>query len=119
MEAGNPVEVQTSTARVADSTACVTLSLTGADECSCLQPGDVFRLSGGLFALDRGGRTATLRAGRRGTLERLGHGDFVFVEGPDMSTVGYERESGGSGGGGFRPLTPLPTKFWAPPSLAR
>ena len=124
MEAGVPVDVPTSTARVADATACATLSLTGSDECSALRPGDVFRLSGGLFTLDKAGR-ASLRAGRRGTLERLGFGDFVFVEGPDMSNVGYEREesggsgSGGGGGvGGYRPRAPLPTKFWQPPSLA-
>jgi hypothetical protein len=120
MEAGEPVDVQTSTARVADATACATLALTGADECAALRPGDVFRLSGGLFTLDRQGRAA-LRAGRRGTLERLGFGDFVFAE-------GYEREeaaggaggggTGGSGGGGgYRPRAPLPTTFWQPPSL--
>ena len=123
MEAGALVDVQTSTARVADATACVTLALTGNDECSPgLKPGDVFRLSGGLFTLDRAGRAA-LRAGRRGTLERLGFGDFVFVEGPDMSSVGYEREEAGSGsgggGGGYRTKVPLPTtKPWHPPSLS-
>lgn len=118
MEGGVPVDVQTSTARVADATACVTLALTGADECGGVGPGDVFRLCGGLFTLDKQGRAA-LRAGRRGTLERLGFGDFVFAEGPDMSSVGYEREETGSGGsgGGYRPRAPLPTKFWQPPSL--
>ena len=125
MEGGAPVDVQTSTARVADSTACVTLALTGADECSPgPRPGDVFRLCGGLFTLDRAGRAA-LRAGRRGTLERLGFGDLVFVEGPDMSSVGYEREEAAAAGGnaaaaaGYRPRAPLPTKFWQPPSLAQ
>lgn len=128
MEGGAPVDVQTSTARVADATACVTLALTGADECSPgPRPGDVLRLRGGLFTLDRAGRAA-LRAGRRGTLERLGFGDLVFAEGPDMSSVGYEREeaaAGGGGGGagaaaaGYRPRVPLPTKFWQPPSLAQ
>lgn len=112
------MDVQTSTARVADATACVTLVLTGADECAALHPGDVFRLCGGLFTLDKAGRAA-LRAGRRGTLERLGFGDSVFAEGPDMSSVGYEREEGGSGVAGYRPRAPLPAKFWQPPSLAQ
>ena len=131
MEGGAPVDVQTSMARVADATACVALALTGADECSPgPRPGDVFRLRGGLFTLDRAGKAA-LRAGRRGTLERLGFGDFVFAEGPDMSSVGYEREEAGAGaggaggaagargvgGGGYRPRASLPTKFWQPPSL--
>lgn len=97
---------------MADATASVSLALHGADEVSAVAPGDVFRLTGGLFTLDRGGGGATLRAGRRGGLARLGRGDLVFSETPNMSAVRFAVDAAS---GLYAPADPLPTKFWAPP----
>lgn len=112
---GAPTPAPTARARVADATACVSLALHGPDEVGAVAPGDVFRLTGGLFTLDRGGGGATLRAGRRGGLARLGRGDLVFAEAPDMSTVRFAVDPAT---GLYAPAPdgpPLPTKFWAPP----
>lgn len=74
----------------------------------------MFRLTGGLFTLDRGGGGATLRAGRRGALTRLGHGDLVFSEAPDMSAVRFAADAAT---GLYAPVDALPTKVWAPPAV--
>ena len=51
---GATVDTPTCVARVADASGAVSLTLHGAEEVAALAPGDVFRLTGGLFTLDRG-----------------------------------------------------------------
>lgn len=92
----------------------MTLHLHGADEVAALAPGDVFRLAGGLFTLDAGGG-ASLRAGRRGALARLGAGDLVFCEAPDMSATAFEVDPAT---GLHAPRERLPERAWAPPAAA-
>lgn len=111
---GGYADVPTATVRVADASGCVTLHLHGADEVAALAPGDVFRLTGGLFTLDAGGG-ARLRAGRRGALARLGVADLVFSEAPDMSATAFVVDPAT---GLQTPRERLPDRAWAPPAAA-
>ena len=79
---------------------------------AAVAPGDVFRLSGGLFTVERGGGNA-LRAGRRGVLTRLGWFCHVAAETPNLSTVAFEVDAGT----GLHAPAPgaLPARAWHPP----
>ncbi|GKD39793.1 SOSS complex subunit B [Tanacetum coccineum] len=69
----------------ADETASVHFQLWN-EECDAFQPGDIVRLTNGIFAYDRG-KHFVLRAGRRGKVEKVGEFTMAFVESPNMSEI--------------------------------
>ncbi|XP_006658698.1 SOSS complex subunit B homolog [Oryza brachyantha] len=81
---------ETCLALVADETAAVHFLLWGA-ECDAFEPGDIVRLTGGIFSYHRGNSLA-LRAGRRGRTEKVGEFTMLFVETPNMSEVKWARD---------------------------
>ncbi|KQK15735.1 SOSS complex subunit B homolog [Brachypodium distachyon] len=77
---------------VADETAAVHFMLWGA-ECEAFQPGDIVRLTGGIFSYHRG-NSLVLRAGKRGRAEKVGEFTMLFVETPNMSEMRWGRDPG-------------------------
>jgi len=71
-------------ALVADASASVHLQLLG-NECEVLQPGDIVRLTGGLFSFHK--LNLVLRTGKKGTLEKIGEFTMVFSETINMSKI--------------------------------
>uniref|UniRef100_A0A0A9DX94 OB domain-containing protein n=1 Tax=Arundo donax TaxID=35708 RepID=A0A0A9DX94_ARUDO len=78
---------ETCLALVADETAAVHFLLWGG-ECGAFEPGDIVRLTGGIFSYHRG-NSLVLRAGRRGRAEKVGEFTMLFVETPNMSEVRF------------------------------
>ncbi|KAH7440377.1 hypothetical protein KP509_04G104300 [Ceratopteris richardii] len=74
---------------VADQSASVHLQLWGS-ECDFFQPGDIVRISRGIFSSYSG--NMILRAGRKGKLEKIGEFTMVFSEFPNMSKVQWAQE---------------------------
>ena len=70
---------------VSDQTASVHLQLWG-NECEAFQPGDIVRLTNGMFSFHKANGFA-LRAGKKGKLEKVGEFTMVFVESPNMSKI--------------------------------
>ncbi|KAK6940899.1 hypothetical protein RJ641_030430 [Dillenia turbinata] len=75
---------KTCLALVADETAAVHFLLWG-DECDAFEPGDIVRLSKGIFSYNR--NNLVLRAGKRGQTEKVGEFTMVFVETPNLSEI--------------------------------
>lgn len=73
-----------SVALVADATAAVHLQLWG-NECEAFQPGDIVRLSNGVFSFHKS--NLVLRAGKKGSLEKIGEFTMVFSESVNMSKL--------------------------------
>lgn len=71
-------------ALVADGSASVHLQLLG-NECEAFQPGDIVRLTGGLFSFHKS--NLVLRTGKKGTLEKIGEFTMVFSETINMSKI--------------------------------
>uniref|UniRef100_A0A2P2IXI2 SOSS complex subunit B homolog n=1 Tax=Rhizophora mucronata TaxID=61149 RepID=A0A2P2IXI2_RHIMU len=69
---------------VADETAAVHFLFWG-DECDAFEPGDIIRLVNGIFSYSK--THLVLRAGKRGTLEKVGEFTMTFVESPNMSEI--------------------------------
>ncbi|CAM6016842.1 unnamed protein product [Sphagnum balticum] len=87
LEKGSPTRVGEGlmcVALVADASASVHLQLLG-NECEAFQPGDIVRLSGGLFSFHK--LNLVLRAGKKGTLEKIGEFTMVFSENINMSKI--------------------------------
>ena len=80
---------KTCLALVADETAAVHFELWG-DECEALQPGDIIRLSNGIFSFNR--NNLVLRAGKRGKVEKVGEFTMAFVETPNISEIRWVRD---------------------------
>ncbi|NP_001159037.2 uncharacterized protein LOC100276318 [Zea mays] len=76
---------ETCLALVADETAAAHFLLWGA-ECGAFEPGDIVRLTDGIFSYHRG-NALVLRAGRRGRAEKVGEFAMLFVETPNMSEL--------------------------------
>jgi hypothetical protein len=85
-------EEVTCLALVADETAAAHFLLWGG-ECGAFEPGDVVRLTGGIFSYHRG-NALVLRAGRRGRAEKVGEFTMLFVETPNMSEIQWGRDPG-------------------------
>ncbi|RLM69569.1 hypothetical protein C2845_PM17G10550 [Panicum miliaceum] len=60
-------------------------------ECGAFEPGDIVRLTGGMFSYHRG-NALVLRAGRRGHAEKVGEFTMLFVETPNMSEIHWGRD---------------------------
>ncbi|KAI3881315.1 hypothetical protein MKW92_008047 [Papaver armeniacum] len=73
-------------ALVADETASVHFQLWGT-ECDAFEPGDIIRLTNGIFSKNR--NNLVLRAGKRGRAEKIGEFTMVFVETPNMSEIDW------------------------------
>ncbi|XP_020585114.1 SOSS complex subunit B homolog [Phalaenopsis equestris] len=71
-------------ALVADETASLHFQLWG-DECCFFEPGDIIRLTNGIFSYHKG--NLVLRAGKKGKTEKTGEFNMVFVETPNMSEI--------------------------------
>ncbi|KAM7460861.1 hypothetical protein LguiA_028982 [Lonicera macranthoides] len=80
---------KTCLALVADETAAVHFELWGG-ECEALQPGDIIRLSNGIFSFNR--NNLVLRAGKRGKAEKVGEFTMAFVETPNISEIRWVRD---------------------------
>ncbi|RLN34095.1 hypothetical protein C2845_PM03G09930 [Panicum miliaceum] len=85
-------EEVTCLALVADDTAAAHFLLWGG-ECGAFEPGDIVRLTGGIFSYHRG-NALVLRAGRRGRAEKVGEFTMLFVETPNMSEIQWGRDPG-------------------------
>uniref|UniRef100_A0A0D9X0D6 SOSS complex subunit B homolog n=1 Tax=Leersia perrieri TaxID=77586 RepID=A0A0D9X0D6_9ORYZ len=83
---------ETCLALVADQTAAAHFLLWGA-ECDAFEPGDIVRLTDGIFSYHRA-NSLVLRAGRRGRTEKVGEFTMLFVEAPNMSEVKWARYPG-------------------------
>lgn len=70
---------------VADETASVHFQLWN-EECDAFQPGDIVRLTNGIFSYNRTNHLV-LRAGKRGKVEKVGEFTMVFAESPNMSEI--------------------------------
>ncbi|XP_044976314.1 SOSS complex subunit B homolog isoform X2 [Hordeum vulgare subsp. vulgare] len=77
---------------VADETAAVHFLLWGT-ECDAFEPGDIVRLTSGIFSYHRG-NNPFLRAGKRGRVEKVGEFTMMFVETPNMSEVRWGPDPG-------------------------
>jgi hypothetical protein len=77
-------------ALVADETAAAHFLLWGG-ECGAFEPGDIVRLTDGIFAYHRG-NSLVLRAGRRGRAEKVGEFTMRFVETPNMSEIRWGQD---------------------------
>lgn len=77
---------KTCLALVADETAAVHFQLWG-DECEAFEPGDIIRLTGGIFSCNR--KNWLLRAGKRGKVEKVGEFTMAYVETPNMSEIDW------------------------------
>ncbi|PAN42822.2 hypothetical protein PAHAL_8G192600 [Panicum hallii] len=86
-------EEVTCLALVADDTAAAHFLLWGG-ECGVFEPGDIVRLTGGIFSYHRG-NALVLRVGRRGRTEKVGEFTALFVETPNMSEIHWGRDPGG------------------------
>ncbi|KAF6135646.1 hypothetical protein GIB67_028217 [Kingdonia uniflora] len=87
LEKDNPVKEgpgKTCLTLVADVTASVHFQLWGT-ECDVFEPGDIIRLTNGIFSCVR--NKFVLRAGKRGSTEKVGEFSMVFVETPNMSNI--------------------------------
>eukprot|EP00850_Spirogloea_muscicola_P013805 SM000095S25019 [mRNA] locus=s95:530228:531524:- [translate_table: standard] len=94
LEKGVPARVSesgpmVSTALVADATASVHFQLWGA-EVDAFQPGDIIRLTSGMFSFHKS--NLILRAGKKGTLEKVGEFSMVFTETPNMSRLQWAQD---------------------------
>ncbi|WCJ25285.1 Nucleic acid-binding OB-fold-like protein [Euphorbia peplus] len=69
---------------VADETAAVHFQLWG-DECDAFEAGDILRLVNGIFSYTR--NNLVLRAGKRGTVEKVGEFTMTYVETPNLSEI--------------------------------
>jgi hypothetical protein len=93
-QARDGAETTTRLALVADETAAAHFLLWGG-ECGAFEPGDIVRLTDGVFAYHRG-NSLGLRAGRRGRAEKLGEFTMRFVETPNMSDIRWGQDPGDS-----------------------
>ncbi|KAL8267714.1 hypothetical protein R6Q59_001512 [Mikania micrantha] len=66
------------------------------EECESFHPGDILRLSNGIFSYNRN-NNLVLRAGKRGKIEKVGEFTMVFVESPNMSEILWVPDPNNSG----------------------
>mmetsp|Transcript_38547 Transcript_38547/g.46598 ORF Transcript_38547/g.46598 Transcript_38547/m.46598 type:complete len:149 (+) Transcript_38547:550-996(+) len=97
---------------VADSTASVHCKL-WAEEVGALHPGDILKVTNGLFMASNHGREFFLKSGRKGRIEKIGEFCMLFSEAPNMSRVDWVPDPSNPKGlvpnfgkGGSMPLTP-------------
>ncbi|KAL2613958.1 hypothetical protein R1flu_025650 [Riccia fluitans] len=76
-------------ALVADHSAAAHLQLWG-NECEAFQPSDIIRLTNGLFSYHKS--NMVLRAGKKGSMEKIGDFSMVFVESPNMSRLQWVQD---------------------------
>ena len=100
-------------ALVADHTASVYLQLWN-HEVDALHPSDIVRLQDGHFNFHNRDLSGgpVLKAGRRGTLEKVGEFTMVFVDKPNLSTLKWHQVDSTKWG----THDPIPTQFWRPPA---
>lgn len=84
---------KTCLALVADETAAVHFQF-WQDECDAFEPGDILRLTNGIFSYVR--KSLVLRAGRRGSVQKIGEYTMAFVETPNMSEIRWVPHSNDS-----------------------
>ena len=77
-------------ALVADETASVHFQMWG-DECQALEPGDIVQLTNGIFSYHK--NNLVLRAGKRGSVEKVGEFTMTFVETPNLSEIRWGRDA--------------------------
>ncbi|KAL9227810.1 hypothetical protein vseg_003459 [Gypsophila vaccaria] len=77
-------ETKTCLALVADETAAVHFLLWG-EESDAFQTCDIIQLSNGIFSYQR--NNLILRAGKRGTIEKIGEFTLPYVETPNLSEI--------------------------------
>lgn len=80
----------TCVALVADETASVYFQMWG-DECEAFQPGDIVQLTNGIFSYHK--NNLLLRAGKRGSVEKVGEFTMMFVETPNLSEIRWARDA--------------------------
>ncbi|KAF5816762.1 putative nucleic acid-binding protein [Helianthus annuus] len=80
---------------VADESASVHFQFWN-EECEAFQPGDIVRLSNGIFSYNRSNHLV-LRAGKRGKVEKVGEFTMAFVESPNMSEISWVPDPNNSG----------------------
>ncbi|XP_050237939.1 uncharacterized protein LOC126687422 [Mercurialis annua] len=84
---------KTCLALVADETAAVHFQLWG-EECDAFEPGDIIGLSKGIFSYNR--NNLVLRAGKRGSVEKVGEFTMAYVETPNMSEIRWVPDANNS-----------------------
>ncbi|KAK4783958.1 hypothetical protein SAY86_018326 [Trapa natans] len=77
-------QVKTCLALVADETAAAHFQLWG-DECDAFNPGDILCLSKGIFSYNR--NSLVLRAGKKGSIQKVGEFTMAYAETPNMSEI--------------------------------
>ncbi|KAI4342327.1 hypothetical protein MLD38_026966 [Melastoma candidum] len=82
-------------ALVADETAAVHFQFWGS-ECDSFRPGDIIRLTNGIFSYSGNRNALVLRAGKRGRIEKVGEFTMNYVETPNISEIKWVPE-GASG----------------------
>ncbi|KAH7676955.1 putative nucleic acid binding protein [Dioscorea alata] len=79
----------TCVALVADETASVHFQMWGG-ECEAFEPGDIVQLTNGIFSYHK--NNLVLRAGKRGSVEKVGEFTMMFVETPNLSEIRWARD---------------------------
>ncbi|CAL1393801.1 unnamed protein product [Linum trigynum] len=83
----NRGESRSCMALVADETAAVHFELWGED-CDAFEEGDIVRLEKGIFSNSGDyNKMMVLKAGRRGSIKKIGEFTMAFVEMPNMSEI--------------------------------
>ncbi|KAK4777335.1 hypothetical protein SAY87_017522 [Trapa incisa] len=77
-------QVKTCLTLVADETAAAHFQLWG-DECDAFNPGDILCLSKGIFSYNR--NSLVLRAGKKGSIQKVGEFTMAYAETPNMSEI--------------------------------
>ncbi|KAJ0979639.1 hypothetical protein J5N97_015113 [Dioscorea zingiberensis] len=80
----------TCVALVADETASVHFQMWGG-ECEAFEPGDIVQLTNGIFSYHK--NNLVLRAGKRGTVEKVSQFTMLFVESPNLSEIRWGRDA--------------------------
>ncbi|KAJ3693365.1 hypothetical protein LUZ60_008845 [Juncus effusus] len=75
---------KTCLARVADESASVNFQMWGT-ECDAFEPGDIIQMKNGIFSKHK--NNLTLRAGKKGSVEKVGEFTMLFVESPNMNEI--------------------------------
>ncbi|XP_030552478.1 SOSS complex subunit B homolog isoform X2 [Rhodamnia argentea] len=84
---------KTCLALVADESAAVHFQFWG-EECDLFKPGDIIRLTNGIFSYNR--NHLLLRAGKRGSIEKVGEFTMTYVETPNISEMRWVPDANNS-----------------------
>ncbi|KAK9058961.1 hypothetical protein SSX86_021579 [Deinandra increscens subsp. villosa] len=82
---GGGTQNKTCLGLVADESASVHFQFRN-EECEAFQPGDIVRLTNGIFSYNRNTHLV-LRAGQRGKVDKVGEFTMAFVESPNTSEI--------------------------------